>query len=256
MIIQHLPSYSTERYFLLSEIEQKSRLFFRDEIGHAGGTNEVPVLDSPMVVLYTKWCPLLHDEGYLFDKISQLLNMIKIEDALTSYIIVDAFINHAMDWTCGALNPLMESVIEGLKEKTGIYNIVIGITDNTAGLPGLEKCYDFMERIAPGYQSFSIICDLVTEDRIEMMGHDPALEPDARSGIFQVLCSSQDAAAEELAIKSILNRLKRKKNNSSESSATGGLAGLAIAGVSPSERAVYLVAIVLVMYYISLYIKM
>lgn len=249
MRVQTLPSYSAERYFLLSEIEQKSRLYFTDDLTNNGNNpSERIVLNSPLVVLYTKWQPLIYDEVYLFEKIGQLLANVTIEDADSSFIIVDAYINNEQDWSCGTLTPLMKTAIEGLKARTGICNIVIGITDNLGGLPGLEKCYDILEKIVPGYKMFPTVCDFVANDREEMMGHDPTLEPDARSGVFQLLCCSQDLVMEEPILNRILKRCKTA-NTSPQNDMNGKQEKFSI------NQAVYLIAILLFMYYISIYIK-
>ncbi len=204
MNIQTLPTYSAERFFLLSEIEQKSTFHLIDDMNNQA--NLSIALKNPLTILYTKWRPLIQDEMYLYNKIRRLLQPILLDDTSTTYIIVDGYISNKDDWDNEVLHEKLKIVFSMLHQQTGIQNIVIGVTDNLGGLPGLEKCYDLIEKVAPGYSSFPIICDFVSENREDMMGHDPILEPDAKSGVFQVLCSSQEDAWEKEVIARVSKR--------------------------------------------------
>jgi hypothetical protein len=250
MKVHVLSSYSAERYFLLSEVEQKSRMLLVEE-------NEASIfpvfLDSPMSVLYARWRPASQSVEDVCRSIMDLIPYVRIMDSSTCLVLIDAYIPNRNAWTGtdDSLKARLSKAIDQLQVAVGCSNVVIGLTDNLSGLPALEKLYDMIERVVPGYLSdFPVVADFVAINNQELMGHAPLLEADAQEGVFQLWCCSDDVAGEDN--KFVLN-VTSKFNASGIGKRAHGDTEKSVSK-SPLPQ-VLLIALSLVVVLVSLFIK-
>jgi hypothetical protein len=187
MYEQTLPNYTAERYYLISEIEQKA-VIYSSEFSNENDAkhNETLIL----TILYVLWNAAEDSNAETtIDKISTMLDFSKEHNYTSSntLVVIDALIGNQEVW-----NQEMKSKIEILLNRLhwlpGVTCVVIGVTDNLGAMPGMEKCQELIEAIHPGFLDYPRDICFITYTQTEMLGHDPKLEPDAKSGVFQVLC--------------------------------------------------------------------
>lgn len=189
MWIETLGNNSAEHYYLISEIEQKAEFIHLNQ-----PETQENILQHAMTFLYTLWRPEEEDNKAILKKVQQLadfaINSKKL-DVTSTCLIIDGLIpsNKVFDQALKArLNSLFQD-IELLVPGIGL--CVIGIVDNSAGTPGLEKLHDLIERILPGYVQMNKLSNLISLTDVDMMGHDPSRDPDGASHVHQYLCLSK-----------------------------------------------------------------
>lgn len=202
MKVHTLPDYSAERYYLLSEIEQKANFIFLDEVEN----EQQKQVDLPLVVYYVRWRPLIDEDSVVRDRIQDLVRQAsrkkdsKEEQAAgETLLIIEAYISHKDKWNT-ALQLHIDKMYVEISTFFGTKYVIVGVTDSIGGTPALEKCHDLLESVLPGYEVMTYVADFVVARRVELLGHDPTSEPDAQSGIFQILCLPDDEVMEDLHV--------------------------------------------------------
>jgi protein tyrosine phosphatase (PTP) superfamily phosphohydrolase (DUF442 family) len=201
MKIEQLPEYSAEKYFILSELEQKCNLIYLNPDQETENSVEKTKLANSssravMNFFYIVWSRSTLTEEQLQSQIIALIDL--LENIMlghlpksSSSIILD-ILEKKETFYSAAFQKNLSKVAENLSTMTGIKFIIFGVTDNKGGSPGLEKCYDLIERILPGYVAVEKIANVVATDSATLLGHDAQHTPDAVSNVFQALCYNDE----------------------------------------------------------------
>jgi hypothetical protein len=194
-MIQELSSYSTERYYLLSELEQKFQMRFLDEAPPSpknDSQTSIAKIVSPLHLVYKLWiygsCPL----SDLMTNIITLLDSIqKPLDTVTLCMVIDIFLPSGKKLEGDLYNQVKSILSHELFLRYGDCPVVIGAFDNAAACPGLEFCFHCAQQISPGYSSDDMVGLLIAQSRSEMLGAEPDREPDAVNEVYQVYCTHE-----------------------------------------------------------------
>ena len=187
MHIQKLPSYSSERYYLLSEIEQRVTFVFLDE-PESKSSEQVSTQNPIIDVIYLLWNS---SEGWemLKSNIQKVLE--RYPSCLSRCLIVVECLTSSKEEFETEVTDQLDRIFKWADKSFPDSALFVGVADKAAGTPGLEKVEEFVKftnASAPGVTSNIRLIGLT---RQECLGHDPVREPDAESGLFQVLvCSS------------------------------------------------------------------
>lgn len=158
----------------------------------------------------------------MIEQIVALVDLVKLKVTPkihgTIAVVIDTLMSKQEFYTV-AMKTRLDKIVESLKSRTGVNCILMGITEATGALPGLEKIYDLVERILPGYENLSQIAHLFLYEKDHLLGHDPNREPDAQGDIFQVLVYS-DENAEVLFLLDVFQEQSRKQKNSGKGNPT------------------------------------
>lgn len=189
MIVESLPSYGTERYYLLSEIEQKTTFCFLDE-PDKNSSKTRPFSLSYLIYNYSSNNieSFIHHLNSILEKAQ---NATEHKDSII--VFADVLIPKNAKWT-GDYEDKISSLLElalkaSTKEEERNIALVFGVTDDITGTPGLNKANEYLDAIG---RSVAKICSddiyMIGYTRVEFMGFDSTLEPDAGADIFQALC--------------------------------------------------------------------
>lgn len=206
MHVQILPEYSAERYFLLSEIEQKAALcFFDEEIVPSAFSD----LHAEVVFAY-----LLFDFSNAPNEdweaqIVQFMKKIKSTPFFPSQcpnVVIFLEIVIAKAASFEEVRPHVQRLMDSNTIRSLNVTLFAGISDCVAACPALEKCYDVLELSSPGYtdEMMQQLGLLYAEKRDDLKGLDPTHEPDAAKGVFQAFI-----APDESSLASIVKTIKR-----------------------------------------------
>lgn len=235
MNIKILPKYSSERYFLISEIENKTKLFFVDKVETNLETTKINE-ESDMTILYCLY-EFTQSKAELIQKIKTMLEVYQqqlLKQTTKPYLgqtaialCMDIHIPSKDTWTENTqiqqqIQDFINTFTGFAVEKLCIHYVAIGLTDHKLPVPGLETCFDIIEKVLPGFVEQPKLFHFVLYDRMEMLGHDPMYDhPDAVDNIFQVVCFSDLYSEEKFYQQIHTNMLTRKTSSSNSSSASG-----------------------------------
>jgi PHP family Zn ribbon phosphoesterase len=198
MKIEILPNYSAEKFYVLSELEQKCNFLYLNPLSEEenentqfNNTTQVSV-NAIMTFLYVIWSGSDYEE--LISTLQQYIQAFRnatSQDVDISSCCVIILVGKEEFYSAKFQSFLLQA-IEQIHQRIQIKFVTLAITDHSASLPGLEKCHDLIERILPGYSSLEKIANIITNNPMTLLGHDHTHEPDAVSGIFQALCYNND----------------------------------------------------------------
>jgi hypothetical protein len=190
MLVQTLPKYTTERYYLLSEIEQLSEFVFLEEDNTFTQNKEIAVIyilwnvtNDNVEIFRTNFAKMIYNFSTKFPQIKYSLILIEAiipnKKTIDTY---DAIVSNLLNW----LNNL--SIV-------GISNfVIVGVSDHVSGSPALEKGFEFIESISKTVKLPSLINSSVffSDNKKTYLGHNPSREPDAADDVYQVICSNSN----------------------------------------------------------------
>jgi hypothetical protein len=215
--ITPLPTYSTERYYMLSEIELNGHsTFFLCDYGPEQSSNTVPAIDlseegacPSHLVLYVLWTPdmALSPQALVDGVIRDSLNMLK---SLTGsqnpkiYLVVDSLTTDTDPKDKSTRQNLYDSqvciagdlarCVEQSKElRDELQGVTIGVSNHMRAAPGLEKCMEAMccgskdRRKAKGSKGCIGIVSPSPDDLIGLQ----YTEPDAAQGVLQSITCAE-----------------------------------------------------------------
>lgn len=182
-----LPSYTAERYYLLSEIEEKSRFISLDypeesSVAHSSNPGHVAVY-------------LLFDarkgRESLLQHIQRARDYIKVHiNVLASKMMLAVEVFHDQPLSSDTVTKIEEVFQDISLSWQELDLLVFGISDNAGGTCALEVVMDFCHVVAPN-EGDQI--DLVCLSKQSFLGLEIDLEPDAISGVQQYLLASKPA---------------------------------------------------------------
>ena len=224
MQLRSLPSYTTERYYLLSEIEDrslfepveneegitivKSRPTTPPDAPTANNTSNKYQLNpsNKHDAIYLLW-DLRNDSNMPPDmfKLNALpddllkQNVLKVSSKVKelpiilqrSLCCIEIVISHKNDWLALGLNQRVFDMVNWLKKNYNFGCIYVGISDSVGGAPALEAILDYSKIIEDhNLQSALLLSDLVmlrvvSVNMVALLGLDPTREPDAVNGVYQ-----------------------------------------------------------------------
>ena len=216
MNVESLESYGTERYYLLSEIEQKSTYVFVDEPAFGEETIKRPLALNYLLHDLTK--NIAHDsvsdshndnnnddtvafQSRIQQAFARTLEYTKDPDLSHFVAFIELLIPKETKWEevskdrVSAMLVAAQESISKLKNNTQV-TIIFGVTDDTTGTPALSKINNFLDEL--GRRGLGTSDVNVIGNRSDFMGFDHSLEPDTNSNIFQVLCYEQKNGVEDI----------------------------------------------------------
>ena len=209
-----LPNYTTERYYLLSEIEQRASfeyLINEDE------NTEINLPSKPKNhrhdAFYLLWdmraCSTQTVAGFrqsatklLEGKHRELVSENRLTSSLLAIeILVDKKEDGVMNNNIDMVRDLLQENMDWIKENHRIGCVYMGVADNSAGSPALEAISDYATIIDNHYEALSStgvvsVAHAVVGPHVRvmairdghMLGHDPTRDPDAASNVYQAEC--------------------------------------------------------------------
>lgn len=190
MHIQTLPNYSCERYYLLSEIEQRAELVFIDE--PESKNNELRSTQNPRIdVMFLLWNAA---DGLETVK----MNIQKVLDRHPSclsrcLIVVECLVASEKEFLTEVKDEI-ESLFKWANKVCPESFLFVGVSDKPTGTPGLEKVEDFLKFTVAAASGTAGNIRFLGVMRQDCLGHDPVREPDGGNDVYQVLCCSSAEA--------------------------------------------------------------
>jgi hypothetical protein len=184
-----LPPYTTERYYVLSEIEQRAIFVGLDTNGNLdckiAGINEAGA--RGFYILWKMNEENSDDDIKTLDlSISRVLkaaNQLKV-DLSSAFIAIEVFLTARSDWAITGDKKRIEDAMTWLKNTYNVGGICFGASDTVSGTCALEALSDFVASIE--FESLSAEHNLViAESKVNFLGHDPLREPEAEQNVFQ-----------------------------------------------------------------------
>lgn len=188
------PEYSTERYFLLSEIEEHSFEFVcLDDDGVDTSPDRFVASRRKMVVHYLTW-NMAGGWASLENTVSGHISLCGGPTAISkhSLVVIDA-IFRSSDYSAvmvkNAATEALNALQAGLCRGAGC--ILLGISNNIVAAPGLDAFYDILSTRDTKKFQWSI----VTAKRVNFLGQDLlTFAPEAASNVLQQYACCPDLA--------------------------------------------------------------
>ena len=207
-----LPTYTSERYYLLSEIEQRCIFnYLHEEDGdgqQAPATNSSEVMHEAFYLLWDLRVTSTQTEAQFRAAVSALLDgPNRRADAATSLLAVEALVDKkdegVVNNNVDVVRECLHANIEWIKSVHRVGCVYVGVADHPAGAPALEAVMDYATIIDNHYHLGNGVMMMrsgtgmgtgAVRPRVRVggvrqahfLGHDPTREPDAASNIFQV----------------------------------------------------------------------
>lgn len=193
MHIQSLPNYSCERYYLLSEIEQRAEMVFNDE--PESKSNERRSTQNPRIdVIFLLWNAADGLE-VVRTNIQKLLE--RHPSCLSRCLIVVECLVASENEFLTEVKDEIESLFKWANKVCPESFLFVGVSDKPTGTPGLEKIEDFLKFTVTAAPAAAGNIRFLGITRQDCLGFDPVREPDGGNDVYQVLCCG---SAEEYAI--------------------------------------------------------
>ena len=229
MDIYQLASYTTERYYLLSELEQRATFLFLDEpLSDSSASSKQKVgnntadkeeMDSQGALMKTR-TQAKNIYYYVLwkyaDGLEGLFNQLKRFKCAVSYRNKDEAedkADHLKEWLCvecyisadeqrilinesdmdGSDTKVISDLTSWVQKNLPFVNItILGMCSSLIGTPSIECIFDQIchEHPDPSMAYAKEQQIIVSLYRVDCLGHNPAHEPDADSGVVQTLFTS------------------------------------------------------------------
>lgn len=186
MHIQKLLSYSCERYYLLSEIEQSVHFVFLDE-PESKSSEQVSTQNPLIDVIYLLWKA---EDGWEILKSNIQTILDRYPSCLSRCLIVVECLTRSEEEFENDVKDQLERIFKWADKAFPDSPLFVGVCDQVSGTPGLEKVEEFLKFTVASAPTAAGNIRLIGLTRQECLGHDPVREPDAASGLYQVLVNS------------------------------------------------------------------
>lgn len=192
VFISPLPDYTTERYYLLSELEESAKdVDCLDELNiHVDYYMNFLSNKSTIVVMYLLWRKATGISN-LNASLHSLLGD-RTRDHSNKILHVEVLINPSNRKTANYRQEIIDElclVLVNIKKSFDIGCVCLGVCDHTSGTPALETAVKSIQ-FAPRN-----VLRLYCRSRIELLGFDTESQPDATSDVFQLLLATEDPTA-------------------------------------------------------------
>ena len=166
-----LPRYTTERYWVLSEIEQRISKFISID-NHVPESDE-NIIRNAVVSLYLLWNTEIESIESLRQRIEKLITELTtfgyIKDGYDVYVAIEVLLVLSK-WA--AHQESMDDLIQHLLQKSVVGHVVCGISDDAASACGLEallKYYTTIYTLNPILNG-NINCFIAAESNDHFLG--------------------------------------------------------------------------------------
>jgi hypothetical protein len=195
LLRKQLPSYSTERFYLLSELEN----LCGSPLGYIEHDNSPPqscdsdtywgqnhVDENTVLIVYVLW-NTSHGENDLYDSIKCTLGTHGANSTPRRFqriIAVEATVS-------GELFPATADVEVYTKEIQNVYDgyeVIVGLSNNHTAAPALDAAFEYLKETISECATTTV--KVVTLRNENYLGGDAFCEPDAVSGIRQYVLST------------------------------------------------------------------
>ena len=198
MIVVRLPEFTTERYYILSELEQKvSSFVYLDETSaadkshhhHHGSFNSYYLLWN-----LSNMTSVDHHHHHHRNSVkSDIDSLFKHDDddddrhSGNNLLSIEVLLGHRNDWD--SVKVLVNDTVQWIASTyhNTISYVVVGVADDAAATPALESILDYYNKI----YSDDLLRDhnvrVIGLSRSSFLGHGIDQSPDAKSGVFQLL---------------------------------------------------------------------
>lgn len=191
MFVKLYPQYTTEKYYLLSELEEIVALCGLQDVAESSETQT----QFSYYALYILWNQAAEPLETFLVRLQTFINSFKaipkvppVEQIICS---IQTLLMQNEDFTA-----TIEMCLNNVA-KHGFYTVFIGVSDKPSSTVALEAVHDWFNAIgiATGgsltASGGSKTCALVAPKKEEFLGFEDG-EPDADSDVFQALCCSSD----------------------------------------------------------------
>ena len=208
-----LPNYTTERYYLLSEIEQRATFEY---LIHEDENSEINKQSKPNThqhdAFYLLWdmraCSAQTVAGFR-QSTTKLLEgkhreAVSENRLISSLLAIETLVDKKEDGVTNnnidVVRDHLQEIMDWIKENHRIGCVYMGVADNPAGSPALEAISDYATIIDNHYESLTgtgtLAANAAEGPRVRviavrdghMLGHDPSRDPDAASNVYQAEC--------------------------------------------------------------------
>eukprot|EP01041_Mallomonas_annulata_P000147 gene147-248_t len=182
---EKLPKYTTERYYLLSELEDCSLFVESLDTLKISGECYMDWNDKCNKTLFVVYLLCTDKELKFLGEIAKVMFGSSHRDHSNKIFVVEAIQEQAgqMDQD---LKTLLESSVHEIRSNHQLGCVVVGVSDHTSGVPALEVAVKCIQHVP--YRSARV---LALKDS-HFLGNNPDGEPDAVSGVNQCLTASSN----------------------------------------------------------------
>lgn len=222
-----LPNYTSERYYLLSEIEERAELIYitkrhssdSEEIDEKNVTSDGRFSLSKHVAIYLVWKASsgIAELSSSVDKVLAYFkeNKVDVLNIRDSILCVEVYLKSTEENDDGIQKPTdvtdedLQAAFNFLNQKLGhIGYTVMGITNHPAGTCALETVMDYCTAFIPQINS-EVYVSVVCVNAYDFLGFEGDAEPDAVSGVQQYLLASSSEPVRDWA----KSRVPSESNN-------------------------------------------
>lgn len=174
-----LPSYTSERYFLLSEIENSCIIH----------TLDLTVIPPPVNNVCFLYCLWIHSHG-LEELMRTLVTLRSFKSKNSPVIVIETYSPDATDTVVSSIYSDMAEIQCQFEDSI----IVFAVASDMDASPGLEFIYDCIHCTLPTSDKFIIVA--ATSDTFMGIGNK---DPDASEGVIQCLLSNTENPVQSVA---------------------------------------------------------
>ena len=203
-----LPNYTTERYYLLSEIEQRATFEYLINEDESTEINQQSKPNTHRHDAFYLLCDMRATSTQTVAAFRQSTTKllegkhreIGSENRLSSSLLaietlVDKKEDGVMNNNIDVVRDRLQENMDWIKDNHRIGCVYMGVADNPAGSPALEAISDYATIIDNHYEALAgtgtavgpYVRVMAIRDG-HMLGHDPSRDPDAASNVYQAEC--------------------------------------------------------------------
>lgn len=167
MIIERLPAYTSERYYLLSELEQVVE--FTDLLSKKANKNDT--VDGILRMVYMIW----NAAGTINEDNLTVLDTL-VENGQKFIVFIEA-----LDSSSSASDTII-ACLDSLERRYQGCCIIIGVGNKVSCTAAIDRCLEIVQKSKLIILASHTIT-LATLDPDDLLGHDVTREPDAESDV-------------------------------------------------------------------------
>lgn len=199
--IHVLPTYTAEKYYLLSELHNLSVSFvFLGEqdvstqslaVAEGAVTRAIAPLRPPHCFYYILWDLRRTDSATMIERLRPIFEYSRRQPWAAPpgrCMLAVETLTTDRHWRTNGDEGAIAQVYQWIKTSGAVGHVVFGLADHISGTAALEAVFDCIrgtrDKASPG----RIL--IVAESENDLLGHDVSREPDAESGVTQALLYS------------------------------------------------------------------